>query len=433
MRKFIFILIFSLTSFIAYCQDVRGTRIIGTQTFYFVDRYLNGTYNDTVLLNGVTDKIVTPNAIYDFVVGRTAGGGGGGSGTVTNIATGLGLSGGPITTTGTILVDTANASILSRQRAANTYALIGAVSNPLFPVTGTGTATGNVIGSLAGNVLTVVESGNEFLNITPTAGSEGVILQAFNTTGGDNRGGIYGLSDNAAASSSIYADFNASADRADIVLSASTGVTSITHTAVTHTFNANGSPALLLDGTVDNEVSVLKALNITGGDNSSLFSATAAPDQANAEILARFNDGEKDARILAHAESGLSYLTYTGDTHTFTGNILNVNRTLLNQGADVASAAGAIALGGDGNSFEITGTAAITLISNLSWQNGSEVTLIFTSTATLTDGTANSGTDIGMELAGNANFVATANDVLTLVLSEVGGTQRWREKSRSVN
>lgn len=102
------------------------------------------------------------------------------------------------------------------------------------------------------------------------------------------------------------------------------------------------------------------------------------------------------------------------------------------QGADVASVAGAIALGSDGNAFEITGTNAITLISNVNWQNGSVVTLVFTSTATLTDGTANSGTDIGMELAGNANFVGSAGATLTLVLSEIGGTQRWREVARSV-
>lgn len=43
------------------------------------------------------------------------------SGSVTSIATGLGLSGGTITTSGTLLVDTASASILSRQRAAATY------------------------------------------------------------------------------------------------------------------------------------------------------------------------------------------------------------------------------------------------------------------------------------------------------------------------
>jgi hypothetical protein len=107
-----------------------------------------------------------------------------------------------------------------------------------------------------------------------------------------------------------------------------------------------------------------------------------------------------------------------------------INKT---QGADVASVAGAIALGYGGNTFEITGTNAITLISSLGWQNGSEVDLVFTSTAVLTDGTANSGTDIGMELAGGANFTGSADDIVTLKLCEVGGTQRWREKSRSVN
>lgn len=48
-----------------------------------------------------------------------------GTGTVTSISTGLGLTGGTITTTGTLSVDTANGSILSRQRAVNTYQPIG--------------------------------------------------------------------------------------------------------------------------------------------------------------------------------------------------------------------------------------------------------------------------------------------------------------------
>lgn len=111
----------------------------------------------------------------------------------------------------------------------------------------------------------------------------------------------------------------------------------------------------------------------------------------------------------------------------------NNRRSQDKQGNDVASVAGAITLGLDGNTFEITGTNSITLISNISWQNGASVTLIFTSTATLVDGTANSGTDIGMELAGNADFSATADDVLVLKLCEIGGTQRWREVSRSAN
>lgn len=113
--------------------------------------------------------------------------------------------------------------------------------------------------------------------------------------------------------------------------------------------------------------------------------------------------------------------------------VVHNTRNSEKQGADVASAAGAIALGTDGNSFEITGTSAITLISNVDWQNGATITLWFTSTASLTDGTANSGTDIGIELAGGLNFTGSAGAGITLQLIEIGGTQRWREKSRSVN
>jgi len=58
---------------------------------------------------------------------------GAGIGTVTSVATGLGLSGGTITSTGTILLDTASSSVISRQRAAATY----------LPLAG-GTLTGNL-------------------------------------------------------------------------------------------------------------------------------------------------------------------------------------------------------------------------------------------------------------------------------------------------
>ena len=87
------------------------------------------------------------------------------------------------------------------------------------------------------------------------------------------------------------------------------------------------------------------------------------------------------------------------------------NRLLKTQGADVASTAGAMTLGNDGNSFEITGTNSITLLSNVGWQNGSEVTLMFTGAATLVNGTATSGTNITMMLAGAANFAATADEI----------------------
>ena len=69
------------------------------------------------------------------------------SGTVTSIATGLGLSGGTITTSGTLLVDTSSASILSRERAAATYATTSALSGYL-QLTG-GTLTGALGGTSA--------------------------------------------------------------------------------------------------------------------------------------------------------------------------------------------------------------------------------------------------------------------------------------------
>lgn len=148
------------------------------------------------------------------------------------------------------------------------------------------------------------------------------------------------------------------------------------------------------------------------------------------------NSTTKGTLIFQTPDAGASSSTVQSYTTKFTvGRFGGVwaSRNAEVQGADVASVAGAIAVGNDGNAFEITGTNAITLISNLNWQNGAVITLAFTSTATLTDGTANSGTDIGMELAGNTNFVASAGATLTLRLLEIGGTQRWREIARSVN
>ena len=124
---------------------------------------------------------------------------------------------------------------------------------------------------------------------------------------------------------------------------------------------------------------------------------------------------------------------FNADSLRFNGIVSVKNRFKISQGADVASVAGTITLGSDGNVFEITGTNSIDRIASTGWTNGNEITLIFTDAATLVDGTANSGSQIGMELAGNGNFGASADDVVKLVLCEIGGTQRWREVSRSAN
>jgi hypothetical protein len=114
----------------AYQLEVNGTfKSVGIATFG--STLSNGTYGYT--LPSATGTLALTSQLT--------------SGTVTSIATGLGLSGGTITTSGTLLVDTASASILSRQRAANTYATTSALSGYL-PLTG-GTLTGALGGTTA--------------------------------------------------------------------------------------------------------------------------------------------------------------------------------------------------------------------------------------------------------------------------------------------
>ncbi len=107
-------------------------------------------------------------------------------------------------------------------------------------------------------------------------------------------------------------------------------------------------------------------------------------------------------------------------------------RLLTAQGADVASA-NDLTLGGDGNTFEITGTTQVNAITTTNWQNGSRITLLFTSTPiVIKHNTAGGANTAVMLLAGSADLAATSGDTLSLVLSEIGGTQAWREISRTV-
>lgn len=111
-------------------------------------------------------------------------------------------------------------------------------------------------------------------------------------------------------------------------------------------------------------------------------------------------------------------------TLTMSGRILGA------QGADVASA-NDLTLGADGNTFEITGATQINAITTTGWQNGSSINLLFTSNPTVKNNTAGGAGTAPLLLAGSVDFGATAGDVLVLLLSEIGGTQAWRELGRT--
>ena len=72
------------------------------------------------------------------VVAASSGGGGNGSGTVTNVATGTGLTGGPITTTGTV-------SLANTAVTAGTYGNATAVSQVVIDAQGRITGASNVV------------------------------------------------------------------------------------------------------------------------------------------------------------------------------------------------------------------------------------------------------------------------------------------------
>ena len=103
------------------------------------------------------------------------------------------------------------------------------------------------------------------------------------------------------------------------------------------------------------------------------------------------------------------------------------------QGTDIASAS-TIVIPRDGNTFELTGTTAVNLITTTGYQDGHEITLVSNENVTITNGTATSGANVTILLAAAGNFAMTANDTLTLRLSSTtAGGQAWREVARSVN
>jgi hypothetical protein len=137
-------------------------------------------------------------------------------------------------------------------------------------------------------------------------------------------------------------------------------------------------------------------------------------DTATGSVSSIVNADIDSAAAIANSKLNLASIaqdvTFAGTT-TLSSKILK-----LAKGADVASVAGAITLGDDGNYFDITGTNAITSITAKT--AGTEVTLQFDSTASLVDGS-------NLKLAGN--FTGAAEAQITLVSD---GTN-WFEVSRN--
>lgn len=174
-------------------------------------------------------------------------------------------------------------------------------------------------------------------------------------------------------------------------------------------------PQIVTVGAAADDLAVTDDLTV-GGD-AAVTGAVTAADVTTTDDLVVGDD------------AAITGAMTVGETLGVTGVATFAARVLNKQGADVASA-NDLVLGSDGNVFEITGNTQINHIANTGWQNGSEVTLLFTSTPTVDHANATSGANITILLDGAVDFVAAAGDRLKLMLCEIGGTQAWRETGR---
>ena len=112
--------------------------------------------------------------------------------------------------------------------------------------------------------------------------------------------------------------------------------------------------------------------------------------------------------------------------------LVAVNQVTQNahrQGVSVA-AANNLTLGTDGDYFQITGATQVNLLDVTSLLGGAWITLKFNSTPTVKHNQAASGNFKPIMLAGAADFVATANDTLSLRYDATDA--KWYQTSSAV-
>lgn len=222
-----------------------------------------------------------------------------------------------------------------------------------------------------------------------------------------------------------------------------TGLTQITAEAYRSASYAAPSDAVYAGQITDTRVNVEKVtatcantavgLLVTGltGDALQILPQAAA----SGVTLRGVNNGQTDFTPINYVFSQMNFAYRTGAATSATAAIINSAglqmslRSQEKQGANL-TAANNLTLGSDGNYFQVDGNTQINLILNTNWQGGAKVTLKFNGTPTVKHNQGASGNNKPILLVGAADFVATANDTLTLRYDATDAV--WYENSRAV-
>lgn len=202
---------------------------------------------------------------------------------------------------------------------------------------------------------------------------------------------------------------------------------------VTLQLNDNGTDAEIIKVTLTTDDTLVytleggfRVINSTGGVVMSVPTHTLASHstRAHSELTGVATDDHHTLYTDAEAISAVE-----GEaTLALTGRVTNSGRHQNGKGVNL-TAADEMALGTDGNFFEVDGTTTINHLTNTNWQAGSVVTLQFNESVTVTHNAGTpTGTEASLLLAGAANLSATASDTLTLVYDGV----TFREIGRAV-
>lgn len=281
--------------------------------------------------------------------------------------------------------------------------------------------TSNRIVNLNGKVLTFSQGGNGFLSIDPTAGAEEIDFRALNTTGGSNQGGLFGLTSNTDATTTIKADFNGSTKLSQIVLFANTTTSTATITATSFNIASTlGGTSIGYGWILQDPATGRGAWAALPGGGGAAWNGITAP---TGSLSLAFDDGE--VSVFTNGSNTETFFTTT--SNSLTTGIVNLWQTNSISTGNLASfvststAANGFALVNINSSGANASSGRTSTLLNLSNTNTGTTSTDNGIVMTITGGT----TTVGYNITANTNILTPSTDnSTTLVINSAAATSR---------